>query len=60
MDKARIIEGQGINSIVVGSRNQRFIQRKQLGSKAWTSFIKCISVEGLALPPLVIFKGKIV
>ena len=54
------MEGQGINGLVVGSINQRFIQRKQPGSKAWTSFIKCISAKGLALDPLVIFKGKTV
>jgi hypothetical protein len=52
------MEGQGLNGLVVGSKNKRFIQRKQPGSKAWTSFIECISATGRALPPLVIYKGK--
>jgi hypothetical protein len=60
MDEAGIMEGQGVNGLVVGSVNRRFIQRKQPGSKAWTSFIECISAIGVALPPLVIFKGKTV
>ena len=58
MDKAGIMEGQGLNGLVVGSKNKCFIQRKQPGSKAWTSFIECISATGRALPPLVIYKGK--
>jgi 4-hydroxybenzoate polyprenyltransferase len=56
MDEARIMEGQGVNGLVVGSKNRRFIQRKQPGSKAWMSFIECISAEKVALPPLVIIK----
>ena len=58
MDEAGIIEGQGENGLVVRSAQKRFIQKKQPGSKAWTSFIECISATGKALPPLVIFKGK--
>jgi hypothetical protein len=60
MDEAGIIEGQGVNGLVVGSADRRFIQRKQPGSKAWTSFIECISALRIALPPLVMFKGKTV
>jgi hypothetical protein len=58
MDEAGIIKGQGENRLVVGSAQKRFIQKKQPGSKAWTSFIECISATGKALHPLVIFKGK--
>jgi 4-hydroxybenzoate polyprenyltransferase len=58
MDEAGIIEGQGINDLVVRSKNRRFVQKKQPGSKAWTSFIECISATGVILSPLVIFKGK--
>jgi 4-hydroxybenzoate polyprenyltransferase len=58
MDEAGIMEGQGVNGLVVGSKNRRFIQRKQPGSRAWTSFIECISATGRALDPLVIYKGK--
>jgi hypothetical protein len=28
------------------------------GSRAWTSFLECISATGVALPPAVTFKGK--
>jgi 4-hydroxybenzoate polyprenyltransferase len=58
MDEAGIMEGQGLNGLVVRSTKKRFIQKKQPGSRAWTSFIECISATGQALLPLVIFKGK--
>jgi 4-hydroxybenzoate polyprenyltransferase len=58
MDEAGIMEGQGLNGLVVGSAQKRFIQKKQPGSRAWTSFIECISATGRALLLLVIFKGK--
>jgi 4-hydroxybenzoate polyprenyltransferase len=58
MDEAGIIEGQGENRLVVRSVQKRFIQKKQLGSRVWTSFIEYISATGRALRPLVIFKGK--
>jgi hypothetical protein len=58
MDEARIIEGIGDNGLVVGNIHKRFIQKKHPGSKAWTSFIECISTTGRSLLPLVIFKGK--
>ncbi|KAJ8063551.1 hypothetical protein OCU04_007423 [Sclerotinia nivalis] len=58
MDEASIMEEQGVNGLVVGSINRRFIQKKQSGSKAWTSFIERISATGQSLSPLVIFKGK--
>ena len=52
------MEGQGLNGLVVGSSHTRAVQRKTPGSRAWTSFIECISATGSALPPAVIFKGK--
>ena len=58
MDEAGIMEGQGLNALVVGSTSRRIAQKKQPGSRAWTSFIECISAIGKALDPLVIFKGK--
>jgi hypothetical protein len=58
MDEAGIMEGMGDNGLVVGSVHKRFIQKKQPGSKAWTSFIECISALGQSTHPLVIFKGK--
>jgi hypothetical protein len=58
MDEAGIIESQGENGLVVGNAQKRFIQKKQPGSKAWTLFIKCISLTGKALHPIIMFKGK--
>ena len=58
MDEAGIMEGQGLNGLVVGSAQKRFIQKKQLGSRAWTFFIECILATGQALLLLVIFKSK--
>jgi hypothetical protein len=58
MDEAGIMEGLGVNELVVGSSQKHGIQKKQPGSRAWTSFIECISALGVALDPLVIFKGK--
>jgi hypothetical protein len=58
MDESGILEGKGSNGLVLGSAEKTAIQKKQPGSRAWTSFIECISATGTALPPLVIFKGK--
>ena len=60
MDESGIIEGLRVNGLVVRSSERRAIQKKQPGSKAWTSFLECISATGSSLPPLVIFKGKTV
>ena len=58
MDESGIMEGCGANGLVVESAERRSIQKKQPGSRAWTSFIECVSATGKALLPLVIFKGK--
>ena len=58
MDESGIMEGCGANGLVVGSSARRSIQKKQPGSRAWTSFIECVSATGKALLSLVIFKGK--
>jgi hypothetical protein len=58
MDEAGIMEGLGENGLVVGSSEKRSIQKKFPGSRAWTSFLECISATGVPLPPLVMFKGK--
>jgi hypothetical protein len=58
MDEAGIMEGIGDNGVVVGSSESRSVQKKTPGSRAWTSFIECISATGRSLHPLVIFKGK--
>ena len=60
MDEAGLLEGAGSNGLVLGGSEKRSVRKKQPGSRAWTSFIECISAQGHALPPLVIFKGKTV
>lgn len=57
-DEFGLMEGQGTNGLVVGSSRTRAVQRKVPGSRAWTSFLECISATGVSLPPAVIFKGK--
>jgi 4-hydroxybenzoate polyprenyltransferase len=57
-DEYGIMEGQGTNGLVVGSSEIRTIQRKVPSSRAWTSFLKCISAIGVLLLLAVIFKGK--
>lgn len=57
MDETGIMEGLGINGLVVGSAAKRVAIRKDGGRRNWTSIIECISATGRALDPLVIFKG---
>jgi 4-hydroxybenzoate polyprenyltransferase len=58
IDESGIIKGYRAIGLVVGSSERRFIQKKQPGSRAWSSFIECVSATRKALLPLVIFKGK--
>ncbi|KZL84093.1 transposase [Colletotrichum incanum] len=60
MDETGILEGQGANGLVLGRAETKSIRKKQPGSRAWVSIIECISAEGQALHPLVIYKGKTV
>ena len=57
VDEAGIAEGAGTNGLIVGSRFTNAIAQKKPGSRTWISFIECISAEGQALDPLVIYKG---
>jgi len=52
------MEGQGTNGKVFGDEEGLSVLRKQPGSRVWTSFIECISAAGVALKPLIIWKGK--
>ena len=58
MDETGVMEGYGLNGLVVGHAEKRKIQGKQPGSRAWTSIIECISATGASTLPLVIYKGK--
>ena len=60
IDEAGIMEGKGVNGLVVGTKEKKAILKADPGKRAWTSFIECISATGQYLSPLVIFKGKTV
>ena len=52
------MEGQGVNGLVIRRSGTYTVQRKDPGSRAWTSFIECISALGVILPPAVIYRGR--
>ena len=54
------MEGHRVNGLVVGKVGIRALLKKTPGSKAWTFFIEYVSASGIAIAPLVIFKGKTV
>ena len=58
MDEAGIMEGLGVNGLVVGAAELRKAHLKEPNRGNWMTFIECISAEGEALDPLVIFRGK--
>ena len=58
MDEAGVVQGLGENGLVLGHAAKRSILKKKPESRAWISFIECISADGRSLPPLVIFQGK--
>ena len=58
MDKTGIMEGYGLNGLVVGHAEKRKVQGKQPGSRTWTTIIECISATGASTLPTVIYKGK--
>src|SRR5437773_8833756 len=59
VDETGIMEGQGINGLVVGSskHNSKATYVKGNQDRTWTSIVKCISATGKALKPLIIFKA---
>jgi hypothetical protein len=59
-DEGGIMEGQGINGLVIGSsqENPNAVPVKTINARTWTSIVECISALGVALDPLVIFKAK--
>ncbi len=59
-DEGGIMEGQGINGLVIGSsqENPNAVPVKTTNIRTWTSIVECISALGVALDPLVIFKAK--
>ena len=58
MDESGIMEGLGVNGLVVGASHLRQAYIKELKKGNWMTFVKCISAQGHALKPLVIFNGQ--
>ncbi|RYO92532.1 hypothetical protein DL764_008115 [Monosporascus ibericus] len=56
-DEFGMMEGMGENSLVLGEAFKKFILLKDAFKRAWISVITCISADGRALPPLIIFSG---
>jgi hypothetical protein len=57
MDESGLMEGKGINGLVVGSTDKSFSIQKDNGLREWITFIESISATGRSTNPLVIFKG---
>ena len=59
-DESGIMEGQGINGLVINSseQNPNAVPIKTTNVQTWMSIVECISVVGVALDPLVIFETK--
>ena len=58
MDESGIMEGLGINGLVVGASELRQAYIKESKRGCWMTFVECISAQGHALNPLVILNGK--
>ena len=58
MDEADIMEGLGVNGLVVGASELRkaFIKEPKRGF--WMTFVACISASGASLDPFVLYNGK--
>ena len=58
MDEAGIMEGLGVNGLVVGASELRAAHMKEPNRGSWMTFIECISANGNSVDPIVIFRGK--
>jgi hypothetical protein len=58
MDETGIMEGFGINGLVVGSSEKKAVYVRSPQTRTWTSIIECISATGKVLRPAIIFRGK--
>ena len=57
MDETGMMEGEGINGLVVGAAGLKSVYVKKPESRTWSTIIECISADGRAIAPTVIFKG---
>ncbi|KAJ3455570.1 hypothetical protein MRS44_017052 [Fusarium solani] len=58
MDETGLMEGHGLNGLVLGSSQKKISLIKQPISRSWITVSECISADGRGMALLVIFKGK--
>ena len=59
VDETGVMDGINFPGVFLGpSEKKRAVKKKTQGKSDWRSIIECISAEGNALPPAVIFGGK--
>lgn len=56
-DEGGLMEGRSENALTIGYSDDSPLLQKDFNSRAWTSFLECISATGKFLVPLIIFKG---
>jgi hypothetical protein len=58
VDEVGMMEGLGMNGLVLGHKEKKSALIKQPGSRSWIIILEYILAAGRILPPAVIFKGK--
>jgi hypothetical protein len=56
-DEGGLMEGKSEATLTIGYSKGSELLQKDFNSRAWTSFLECISALGKHLVPLIIFKG---
>jgi 4-hydroxybenzoate polyprenyltransferase len=56
-DEGGLMEGKSEKALTIGYSDGSELLQKDYNSRAWTSFLECISATGKSLIPLIIFKG---
>ena len=59
-DEIGFMEGMGENDLVLGEAGRKRILLKDGNKRTWITVLVCVSADGRALPPLIIFKGSTV
>lgn len=57
MDEIGVMEGMGENSLVLGEALRKTVLLKDAHKREWISIVVCVTADGRALPPLIIFSG---
>ena len=58
VDETGVMDGINFPGVFLGPSEKKRAVKKSQGKSDWRSIIECISAEGNALPPTVIFGGK--